>query len=67
MGAETTKDKNEKKGAEAKRECHMAEEDGIGIQKMNIEEDKAETEKASPTTSHKSSRKPSPQTETDRE
>ena len=57
-GAEMNKDKNEKKGAEAKEEGHVEEEDGINIQKMDVEEDKAETEEASTTASHKSSRKP---------
>ena len=58
-GAETNKNKIEKKGAEAKEEGHVAEEDRINIQKMDVEEDKAETEEASTTTSHKSSRKQS--------
>ena len=55
-GAETNKDKNEKKGAEAKEEGHVAEEDRISIQKLDVEKDKAETGKASTTISHKSSR-----------
>ena len=56
VGAETNKDKNEKKGAEAKEEGCMAEEDGISIQKLDAEKDKAETGKASTTISNKSSR-----------
>ena len=61
-GAETNKSKNEKKGAEAKEEGHVAEEDGISIQKippllcLDEEKDKAEIGKGSTTISHNSSR-----------
>ena len=38
-GAETYKNQNEKKGTEAKEDGHVAEEDGIGNQKMDDSED----------------------------
>jgi len=59
---ETNKANNEKKGAEAKEEGHVAEEDEIGIQKippllyLDEEKDKAEIGKASSTISQNSSR-----------
>ena len=61
-GAENNKNNNEKKGARAKEEGHMAEEDEISIQQilplryLDEEKDKAEIGKASTTISHNSSR-----------
>ena len=60
VGEETNKGKNEKNAAEAKEEGHMAEEDGIRIQKMDAVEDITEIEESSTTTSHKSSRNDQP-------